>query len=108
LGSRCGQGSRDVEEDRRCRKISTPVANDRRQVKGAEVIGSSNVSHRLIDLFHLQEAFDAASQQVSQYEAEFREIGSVDYLVAEKTRIQDQMKAKKDVLKNLNVCNPIT
>jgi len=57
-----------------------------------------------MDLFHFQEAFDSATQQVAQYEAEFREIGSVDNLVAEKTRIQDQMKAKKEVLKNLTVC----
>ena len=62
------------------------------------------LAHRLNALFYLQEAFNAASLQVSQYEAEFREIGSVDNLVTEKTRIQDQMKAKKDVLKNLNVC----
>lgn len=50
-----------------------------------------------------QEAFNAASEQVSQYEAEIHEIGSVDDLVADKTRIQDKMKAKKDLLKNLNV-----
>jgi len=62
------------------------------------------MAHLLIDLFHSQEAFDAATQQVAQYEAEFREIESIDDLVAEKTRIQDQMKAKRDVLKNLNVC----
>jgi hypothetical protein len=52
-----------------------------------------------IDLFRLQEAFYNASQQFSQYEAEFREIGSVDNLVAEKNRILEQMKAKKDVEK---------